>query len=137
MCSSDLGDLTRRLLHAAAEVFAEKGYEKAGVAEIARRAGVGAGTVYRHFPTKEALFTAVFEDRVATISFIAGDRDSKAIVDQVDPHMIGIRHGDFYAKRLIQDIGLAPQNGVVRVSMVHYNTLDEVDRLIAALEPAL
>ena len=33
-------DLTHRLLHAAAEVFAEKGYERAGVAEIARRAGV-------------------------------------------------------------------------------------------------
>ena len=81
--------------------------------------------------------SSAVEDRVATISFIAGDRDSKAIVDQVDPHMIGIRHGDFYAKRLIQDLGLAPQNGVVRVSMVHYNTLDEVDRLIAALEPAL
>ncbi|WP_370194450.1 MULTISPECIES: cysteine desulfurase-like protein [Aurantimonas] len=81
--------------------------------------------------------SSAVEDRVATISFIAGDRDSKAIVDQVDPHMIGIRHGDFYAKRLIQELGLAPQNGVVRVSMVHYNTLDEVDRLIAALEPAL
>ncbi|EAS50143.1 putative aminotransferase [Aurantimonas manganoxydans SI85-9A1] len=81
--------------------------------------------------------SSAVEDRVATISFIAGDRDSKAIVDQVDPHMIGIRHGDFYAKRLILDLGLAPQNGVVRVSMVHYNTLDEVDRLIAALEPAL
>ncbi|HBM57090.1 MAG TPA: TetR family transcriptional regulator, partial [Acidimicrobiaceae bacterium] len=34
------GALTERLLHAAAEVFAEEGYERAGVAEIARRAGV-------------------------------------------------------------------------------------------------
>ena len=33
--------------------------------EIARRAGVGAGTVYRHFPTKEALFAAIAADRVA------------------------------------------------------------------------
>jgi len=32
--------------------------------EIARRAGVGAGTVYRHFPTKEALFAAVIENRM-------------------------------------------------------------------------
>ncbi len=32
---------------------------------------------------------------------------------------------------------MAPQNGVVRVSMVHYNTIDEVDRLIAALDPVL
>jgi selenocysteine lyase/cysteine desulfurase len=31
-------------------------------------------------------------------------------------------------------LGLAPQNGVVRVSMVHYNTIEEVDRLIAILD---
>ena len=46
----------------------------------------------------------------------------------------GIRWGDFYARRLIDYLGLAPQNGVVRVSMVHYNTIDEVDRLIDVLD---
>ncbi|MDY8110156.1 cysteine desulfurase-like protein [Fulvimarina sp. 2208YS6-2-32] len=76
-------------------------------------------------------------DRVATVSFTAGTRNSKEIVDQIDPAFIGIRYGDFYARRLIEDLGLMPQSGVVRVSMVHYNTLEEVDRLIAALEPAL
>ena len=81
--------------------------------------------------------TSAVADRVATVSFTAGDRNSKESVDQVDPHKIGIRHGDFYARRLIEDLGLMPQAGVVRVSMVHYNTLEEVDRLIAALEPAL
>ena len=77
------------------------------------------------------------EDRVPTISFVVGDRDSKEIVDAVDPWGIGIRYGHFYAQRLIEDLGLTPQNGVVRVSMVHYNTEDEVDRLIAALDPVL
>ena len=38
---------------------------------------------------------------------------------------------------LIDDLGLMAKGGVVRVSMVHYNTQDEVDRLIAALEPKL
>jgi cysteine desulfurase family protein (TIGR01976 family) len=75
--------------------------------------------------------------RVPTISFVVEGRQSDAIVTAVDAHRIGIRFGDFYARRLIDDLGLAVQNGVVRVSMVHYNTLDEVDRLIAILDRLL
>jgi AcrR family transcriptional regulator len=55
-----------RVLEVAYETFASEGLA-VPIDEIARRAGVGAGTVYRHFPTKEALFTAVFEDRVRRI----------------------------------------------------------------------
>jgi cysteine desulfurase family protein (TIGR01976 family) len=74
--------------------------------------------------------------RVPTVSFVAEGRSSAEIVRAVDPHRIGIKHGDFYARRLVESLGLA-DGGVVRVSMVHYNTIEEVDRLIAALEPAL
>lgn len=55
-----------RVLEVAYETFAAEGVG-VPIDEIARRAGVGAGTVYRHFPTKEALFQAVFEDRVRHI----------------------------------------------------------------------
>lgn len=55
-----------RVLRAAREVFAESGFA-APLDEIAARAGVGAGTVYRHFPTKEALFEAVATARVADL----------------------------------------------------------------------
>jgi AcrR family transcriptional regulator len=55
-----------RVLEVAYAAFASDGLA-VPVDEIARRAGVGAGTVYRHFPTKEALFAAVIEDRVQTI----------------------------------------------------------------------
>lgn len=72
--------------------------------------------------------------RVPTISFVVDGIHSSTIPPKVDPHYIGIRYGDFYAKRLIESLGLASQGGVVRVSMVHYNTLEEVDRLIAAFE---
>ena len=47
------------------------------------------------------------------------------------------RFGDFYARRLIDSLGLGPRNGVVRASLVHYNTAGELDRLIAALDPVL
>ena len=52
-----------RVLEVAYETFAAEGLG-VPIDEIARRAGVGAGTVYRHFPTKEDLFRAVIEDRI-------------------------------------------------------------------------
>lgn len=51
---SDAARNRQRVLEAAAEVFAESGLE-AGVDEVARVAGVGMGTLYRRFPTKDAL----------------------------------------------------------------------------------
>ena len=49
-----------KVLHAAAAAFAESGLD-AQIEDIARRASVGVGTVYRHFPTKEALVAALAE----------------------------------------------------------------------------
>ena len=58
-----------KVLHAAAAAFAESGLD-AQIDDIARRASVGVGTVYRHFPTKEALVAALAEahfERLADI----------------------------------------------------------------------
>ena len=55
----------------------------------------------------------------------------------LDKHHIAVRFGHFYAHRAIRDLGLADRDGVVRVSMVHYNTLEEVDRLTAFLDEIL
>jgi len=74
--------------------------------------------------------SAAAEKRVPTISFVHQNFRSNDIVEAVDPHNIGIRFGDFYAKKLIHDLQLEDKNGVVRVSLVHYNTLEEVDKLI-------
>lgn len=55
-----------KVLEAARELFASQGFE-VPLDEIAAKAGVGPGTVYRHFPTKQALFQAVTEARVAAL----------------------------------------------------------------------
>lgn len=55
------------ILRAADELFAEEGLA-VPVDDIARRAGVGAGTLYRHFPTKEALFEAVLISHMDAIA---------------------------------------------------------------------
>ena len=75
--------------------------------------------------------------RVPTISFVAAGQPSESIVRHVDAHGIGIRFGDFYAKRLIESLGLHAQGGVVRVSIAHYNTADEIDRLIGHLSEVI
>ena len=57
-----------RLLDAARAAFLERGADDVSLEEIARRAGVGIGTLYRHFPTRQALLEAVYRDQVDTLS---------------------------------------------------------------------
>lgn len=64
-----------RLIAAATDVFAESG-SSASFEEIARRAGVGSATLYRRFPTRAALFEAVYADQVDLL--LAAGRDSEA-----------------------------------------------------------
>jgi cysteine desulfurase family protein (TIGR01976 family) len=75
--------------------------------------------------------------RVPTISFTVRNRASDSISLNMDEHRIGIRYGDFYARRLIEALGLSKQNGVVRASLVHYNTQEEVEKLIRAFDQVL
>jgi len=72
--------------------------------------------------------------RVPTVSFVVRDMISSAVTRKVDNYRIGIRYGDFYARRLIDSLGYSEIDGIIRVSLVHYNTAGEVDKLIRALD---
>ncbi|HEY3781490.1 MAG TPA: aminotransferase class V-fold PLP-dependent enzyme [Fimbriimonadaceae bacterium] len=76
-------------------------------------------------------------ERVPTISFVHKTKDSAKITAEVDKCGIGIRHGHMYAYRLCKKLGLSLQTGVVRISAVHYNTLEEIDKLISVLNEIL
>lgn len=67
-----------RILDAAEVVFASEGIE-APVDLIAEKAGVGVGTLYRHFPTKEKLCEAILLDRLADLT-----ADARALADAAD-----------------------------------------------------
>ena len=73
-------------------------------------------------------------DRVPTLSFMHGSRRPSHVVDQIVAGGIGVRNGHVYAYRLCQALGINLEEGVVRVSMVHYNTVEEVNRLIEVLD---
>src|SRR5271155_6169672 len=59
-----------RLLETAADIFSAGGPD-ASLEAVAKRAGVGIGTLYRHFPTREALFEAVYRHEVQQLSELA------------------------------------------------------------------
>ena len=67
-----------RITRSAREVFAAQGLE-ASIAEITRRAGVGPGTFYRHFPDRDALITSVFEEKMD--AYVAAAREALADPD--------------------------------------------------------
>lgn len=75
--------------------------------------------------------------RVPTVAFAVEGRNAGEIPPLIDRRQVAIRWGDFYAARAIEALGLSERQGVIRASMVHYNTAEEVDRLIVALDAAL
>lgn len=68
-----------RVLEVAEQTFAERGLA-VSIDEIAARAGVGVGTIYRHFPTKDALFGAIVVDRLQRLV-----DEARELADADDP----------------------------------------------------
>lgn len=74
----------RALIAAAREVYAEAGLS-APFSQVAKRAGVGQGSLYRHFPDRTALAVAVFEENIAELEEFASDprRSVDDLLDRV------------------------------------------------------
>lgn len=90
----------QRILKAASEVFTEFGLE-VSLDEVARHAGVGVGTVYRRFGTKEDLVAALFEDRVDAIASLA-----ERAIQEPDPWTGLVWFMEQAAGTLADDLGL-------------------------------
>ena len=80
---SDAARNRERLLKAATAVFSAGGAD-ASLETVARRAGVGIGTLYRHFPTREALYEAVYRHEVQQLCDLArGINDERSPVEAI------------------------------------------------------
>ena len=75
--------------------------------------------------------------RAATVAFHVRTMPSSVIADRLANRKIGVGSGDFYARRCVEALGIDPDDGVVRVSMVHYYTEIEVRKLVSALDDLL
>lgn len=75
--------------------------------------------------------------RICTVSFHIRGVPSASISAALNARGIGIKSGNFYSRRLIERMGLNPSDGVVRISLAHYNTTEDVDITIRALQAFL
>jgi AcrR family transcriptional regulator len=90
-----------KVLLAARKLFAEQGLD-AQIDEIAREAGVGVGTVYRHFPTKEDLLQALADERFAGLAGAA-----RAALEVEDPWQAFAEFMTYAARAVVEDRALS------------------------------
>jgi cysteine desulfurase family protein (TIGR01976 family) len=76
---------------------------------------------------------ARLDERVPTFSFTVEGHAPRAVAEHLAAAAISTWDGDFYAWELVRALGLADGGGLVRIGLVHYNTLEEIDRLVDAL----
>ena len=74
-----------------------------------------------------------FKERCPTVSFTMAGHHPQAIAAFLGERGINVWDGDYYAYELVRGLGLAEAGGMVRVGLVHYNTLAEIERLVDAL----
>jgi cysteine desulfurase family protein (TIGR01976 family) len=114
--------------HIATAMTAIRSYEQSlsrGLLDALARAGA---TVYGISERTRA------DERVPTVCFNLPHKHPADVVERMAEANIGIRDGHMYAPRLMGRLGLAMDRGAVRVSLVHYNTLDEIHRFGDALK---
>ncbi len=74
------------------------------------------------------------KDRAPTISFFSKERTSKTISEILVSNKIATRNDNFYAWRCLKSLGINLDDGVVRLSLTHYNSEDDVNKLISILK---
>jgi cysteine desulfurase family protein (TIGR01976 family) len=74
------------------------------------------------------------DKRVSTFAFNVEGRSPRSVAEHLGERGIAVWQGNYYAVEVMKRLGLEDSGGAVRAGIVHYNTADEVDRLLAQLE---
>jgi len=99
--------LESRVIEAALELFAERGYHGTSVPVVMERAGIGAGSLYRLFESKEALVNAVFRDakrrlEVALRDGVRTDQEPRALFDELWARLAAFAEAEPVAFRFLE-----------------------------------
>jgi cysteine desulfurase family protein (TIGR01976 family) len=78
--------------------------------------------------------SAALHERVPTFAFNLKSISANRVASSLANKGFAVRDGHMYSPRLMRRIGLAPEDGLVRASLVHYNTREEIGRFIRALK---
>ncbi|MEZ4606032.1 MAG: aminotransferase class V-fold PLP-dependent enzyme [Deinococcales bacterium] len=71
--------------------------------------------------------------RAPTIAFYSPKQASATITQTLQAQGIACSHGHFYGYRIVRALGLEPEDGIVRLSLLHYNTTEESEQIVEAL----
>jgi cysteine desulfurase family protein (TIGR01976 family) len=74
------------------------------------------------------------DHRVPTICFNVKGLSASATADQCAANGVGVRDGNMYSPRLLRRMGIDANTGAVRASLVHYNTVEEIDKFAKVLQ---
>jgi TetR/AcrR family transcriptional repressor of uid operon len=136
--AASLGD---RLLEAAAEVFAERGYDRAGVAEIARRAGVTTGAIYSRYAGKAELLVAALDAHTTDeLDSLFADHRFQGRAEDVlaiaGSHLVQRSADGDRDSALLTEAFIAARRDPAVADLIRGHVLDRRERLRAVIESA-
>lgn len=117
-------DRRKQILHAAVEVFAERGFHRTRVSDIAKRAGVAYGLIYHYFDSKDDVLSSVFEDNWAIFVKVLHEFEH-------NPELGAIAKLEAIAALLIDALRIAP-----RIIQVIIQEISRSDRFVQAKKVA-
>lgn len=116
-------ELRAEIVRTAADEFAASGYHRAGIADIARRLGIGHSSIYAHFPSKRAILDAVIEDTMGRVYALLTAENAPAAADTMEAYRDQARRiAQSFSAVVLADPGIM---GLLRMLLVEGGGVDE------------
>lgn len=140
MAPEDAPTTEARLLAAATAVFAERGYDRAGVAEIARRAGLTTGAIYSRYSGKANLLVEALDghlaDHLETLLASHGPASAPELLSSLGAHILESNEHEEASAALLLEATVAARRDPELAAMLERRLADERMRLAKVIDQA-